>query len=200
MYYQSQNITHEMNVANDWRDYLHWCKALKIDLDNPYNYFPKNLKAVHDRTYKDFQILEDKKAAAERKRQEALAKKRMEEVKALFQEMLNDADSDGRYLMKAKGLVLMVPESADDLRKEGRTNGNCVGTYVERVAKGETNILFIRKEDKPDKTFYTLEYKGGKIIQCREKGKCDMTPEVEDSSGIRQKVQGVQQRLRSEGK
>ena len=52
-----------------------------------------------------------------------------------------------------------------------------MGSYVNKVAKGETIILFIRKESEPDKPYYTMEWKG-KVIQCRGKNNCDMTNEV----------------------
>lgn len=35
------------------------------------------------------------------------------------------------------------------------------------MAKGRTVILFLRRETEPDKPFYTLEWKEGRVIQCR---------------------------------
>ena len=53
--------------GKDWLEYLDWCKDLKYDLNNMFIYMPKNFKKVHDRTAEEFQILQDKKAAAEKK-------------------------------------------------------------------------------------------------------------------------------------
>lgn len=40
--------------------------------------------------------------------------------------------------------------------------------------------LLIRREEKPDEPYYTLEIKPeGKFIQCRGEHNCNMTPEVE---------------------
>lgn len=39
-------------------------------------------------------------------------------------------------------------------------------------------ILFIRQEEKPDEPYFTLEYRGGKVIQCRGKNNCNMNTNV----------------------
>lgn len=167
------------NMARDWLEYLEWCKDLKYDLDNMFIYMPKNFKKVHDRTAKEYQALQDKKAAAERKRKEREAKKRMEQTKAALAEILEtNGENKDAFSLKGKGLILVVPKSVDDIKAEGAALHHCVGTYVERVAKGETSIFFIRKQDAPDKSYYTMEWKNDKVWQCRGLHNCDMTPEV----------------------
>ena len=39
-----------------------------------------------------------------------------------------------------------------------------VKAYVERVAGGATNIMFIRKKDEPNKPFFTVEVTNQKMI------------------------------------
>lgn len=39
-------------------------------------------------------------------------------------------------------------------------------------------ILFVRKEAAPDVPYFTLEYKDGKVVQCRGKNNCEMTKDV----------------------
>lgn len=72
----------------------------------------------------------------------------------------------------------MVPQSGDEIRKEGEALHHCVGGYVERVAKGETNIFFVRKADHPEQSYFTMEWKNNKVIQCRGKSNCGMPPDV----------------------
>ena len=74
--------------------------------------------------------------------------------------------------------MIILPKSGSEIKEEGRTLHHCVGAYVERVAKGETMILFIRKETAPDVPYFTLEYRDGKVIQCRGKNNCGMTKDV----------------------
>ena len=64
-------IERKQNMAKDWLEYLGWCRELKYDLNNMFVYMPNNFKYVHDRTAKEYQALQDKKAAAEKRRKEA---------------------------------------------------------------------------------------------------------------------------------
>lgn len=176
---KDSHIEKKRNMANDWIEYIGWCKELKYDLDNMFIYMPKNFKKVHDRIAKEYQTLQDKKAAAEKKRREKEIKNKMEQTKAVFVEIMkvNKGNTDA-FSLKGKGLVLVVPESAEDIKAEGEALHHCVGTYIERIAKGETSIFFIRKKEAPDKPYYTMEWKNNKVQQCRGLHNCDMTPEI----------------------
>jgi hypothetical protein len=79
--------------------------------------------------------------------------------------------------LNIQGLFIRLPNKLDELKKEGEALHHCVGTYMEKVRKGETMIFFIRRMEEPEKSFYTLEWKG-KVVQCRGYKNCDMTPEV----------------------
>lgn len=141
-------------------------------------YMPKNFKAVHDRTYKEYQAQQDKIAAEEKRRREAAVKRAMEKTKKALQEILLQNQGKDAFSIRGKGLLLKVPKNADEIREEGAILHHCVGTYVERVARGETNIFFVRKADAPDVPYYTFEWRENDIVQCRGSRNCDMTPEV----------------------
>lgn len=176
---EDPRIERKQNMAKDWLEYLGWCKELGYDLDNMFIYMPKNFKKVHDRTAKEYQELMDKKAAEEKKRREREAKKRMEETKRALEEILGENENvQNAFQVKGKGLLLVVPASAEDIKAEGAALHHCVGTYVDRVARGETNIFFIRKEKEPDKPYFTMEWRDNDIVQCRGSRNCGMPPEV----------------------
>lgn len=169
----------KQNLARDWIEYIGWCKEMKYDLDSMFIYMPKNFKKVHDRTVAEYQAFQDKKIAAEKKRLEARAKRAMEETKKALSEILQEnKKARGAFSIKGRGLILVIPKDGEDIRREGRALHHCVGTYVERVAKGETAIFFIRKADAPEKPYYTMEWKNNKVWQCRGVNNKDMTPEV----------------------
>ncbi len=155
------------NLAKDWLDYISWCAALKYDTKDIYVLLPPNFAKAHDRVMKEYQVFKDER---ERKRQEKFEK--------LVKKALNAAEGIPAMVMKAGGLMIILPKSGAEIKEEGRTLHHCVGTYVERVAKGETMILFVRKEAAPDVPYFTLEYKGGKVVQCRGRNNCAMTKEV----------------------
>lgn len=176
---EDPRIERKQNMAKDWLEYLEWCKALKYDLDNMFIYMPKNFKTVHDRTATEYQELQDKKAAAEKQRREREAKRRMEETKKAMEEIFSNNEGTDAFSIRGKGLILIVPKSGDEIRNEGAKLHHCVGGYVERVARGETNIFFIRKTEDPETPYYTMEWKDNRIVQCRGSHNCGMTPEVE---------------------
>lgn len=171
-------IERKQNMANDWLEYIGWCKELKYDLSNMFIYMPNNFRKVHDRTAEEYKALQDKKAAAEKRRREEAARKELEQTKKAMAEIFESSEGMDAFSIKGKGLILVVPKNGDEIRAEGEALHHCVGGYVERVAKGETNIFFVRKADEPDKSYFTMEWNHNKIIQCRGMKNCGMPPEV----------------------
>ena len=167
------------NCAKDWLDYLAWCKELKYDLTNMFFYFPKNFKKVHDRTAAEYQAVQDKKAAEKKRWEEERIKREAEAMKKLLEEMLEEnAGIDNAFLIKGKGLILRVPRDAQEIKNEGAALHHCVGTYVDRVAKGQTHIFFVRRVEEPDTPYFTMEYNNGRVIQCRGSHNCGMPASV----------------------
>ena len=74
--------------------------------------------------------------------------------------------------------MIVTPESSGDLEAEGKALSHCVRTYAERMAKGETTIVFVRKAEDPGTPFYTMEIKDGQVVQLRGKHNCAPTPDV----------------------
>ena len=166
------------NMVNDWKDYLRWCSELKYNLDNMFIYMPNNFKQVHDRVAKEYKDLKDRKAAAEKKRRDKLVAKKMQKLKKDMEEIFSKNVGVDALNIKGKGLILIVPANSAAIKEEGEALHHCVGTYIERVAKGETAIFFIRKENEPDKPYYTLEWRDNKVIQCRGMNNCSVTDKV----------------------
>lgn len=177
---EDPRIERKRNMAKDWLEYLNWCKELKYDLDNMFIYMPKNFKKVHDRTAKEHQELMDRQAAKEKARREREAQRRMEQTKKAMSEIFKEnKDCKDAFQIKGKGLLLVVPKTAEEIKAEGAALHHCVGGYVDRVARGETNIFFVRKSAEPDKPYFTMEWNNNHIIQCRGSHNCGMPLEVE---------------------
>ncbi|MCI8673082.1 MAG: hypothetical protein HFI89_06290 [Lachnospiraceae bacterium] len=176
---EDPRVERKRNMAKDWLEYLGWCKALKYDLDNMFIYMPTNFKKVHDRTAEEYQALQDKKAAAEKKRQEDMARKHMEQTRKAMEALFKKNEEMDAFSIKGFGLVLVVPRNGEEIKTEGATLHHCVGGYVERVAKGETSIYFIRKAEAPETPYFTMEYRDNHVTQCRGYKNCGMPPKVE---------------------
>lgn len=166
------------NMVNDWKDYLSWCRELKYNLDIMFIYMPNNFKQVHDRVAKEYKDLKDRKAAAEKKRRDKLVAKKMQKIKKDMEEIFSKNAGVDALNIKGNGLILIVPANSEAIKEEGEALHHCVGTYIERVAKGETAIFFIRKENEPNKPYYTLEWRDNKVIQCRGMNNCSVTDKV----------------------
>ena len=63
--------------------------------------------------------------------------------------------------------TFVLPKELQELKAEGKALSHCVGTYADRVASGETVIVFVRQKEKVDNPLYTLEISNGKIVQLR---------------------------------
>jgi len=132
-------------LASDYMDYISWCKELKYDLKNSMILFPKNFKDTHDEVSKIYQEHKDKLAKRALKRMETKYHKNiLPRLSFLFEK------SSDKY-------TVVVPTCKDDIVKEGHSLHHCVGGYAERVLKGETIIVFVRKLEQPDTSFFTCE-------------------------------------------
>lgn len=148
-----------------WKDYLQMAERLGYDLTNDFVMFPRYLKLRHD------QCIEEINAERAREKVKALKKENIK-VKKRYEGTLQ------KYQMEYKDLIIVVPKAAEDIIKEGHDMHHCVGGYVSSVAQGKTTILFIRKKDKPSKSYYTMEVQNNEVKQCRGKYNAGMTPDV----------------------
>lgn len=148
------------DIALDYWDYLRIREELGYDMNDNYILFPPDLKKEHDRVY-----------------HEKVALQKYQEERALKEAMKEIGNMEAIH-MRYKGLMIVTPTSADDLRREGQLQHHCVATYIDKVVKKETMIFFIRKIESPEEPYYTMEFKNGGVVQCRGKRNCDMTPDV----------------------
>ena len=81
---------------------------------------------------------------------------------------------------KKEPYCIMIPQKTGDIIDEGYQLGHCVGSYVDKVLGGETNIVFMRKITTPEKSLVTVEVKNGAVIQFRGKADRDCTKEELD--------------------
>lgn len=156
VYYQS---TPETLAFHLYKDYIRFCENLSYDLTDDFILFPRHLKEAHDRASEMFS----------KRKNEIYNQKIAAEYASLLKQ----------YRMSKYGLMIVPPKSADEIVKEGHALHHCVGGYVSRVANKECVILFLRKKEKPDMPFYTIELRDGRVQQIRGENNCDPPPKVE---------------------
>ena len=81
--------------------------------------------------------------------------------------------SDNKY-------CIIIPTKASDVVDEGAHLGHCVGSYVNRIVNGETNILFMRKVSEPEESLVTLEFKDNTLCQYKGYGDRPVTEEEDE--------------------
>ena len=67
--------------------------------------------------------------------------------------------------------MVVIPKTGQEIRQEGRSNRNCVSSYVNSVADNQTIIVFVRYKNNPEKSFITCEIRPNtlRIVQFLEK-------------------------------
>lgn len=148
------------DTLSDYKDYLEFCEELHYDLKNEFVLFPKHLKQAHDQA------------------QGRIKQKNVEQYDARIASACEALKR--QYQFKSNGLVVIPPRSAQEIVIEGQRLHHCVGGYAKNMANNLCTILFIRRERRKGKPFYTVEVRGNKIIQVRGANNCVPTPEVKD--------------------
>ena len=155
-----------LNILKQWKDYLGFCEELGYDLKNTFVLFPKDLTSAHDLA--SLEVF--RKREAEKKEQLQAEENKWKKLHCTYLEKYQW--TDGKYMV-------VVPNDLFSIKEEGHVLRHCVGTYVSKILEEESIILFIRRTEDPDKSFYTLEVKEDQIKQCHGYRNKDMTKEVE---------------------
>ena len=74
-------------------------------------------------------------------------------------------NKDGDIVQEGLPFVVVAPKTPFDLAREGTILHHCVKSYIDRVAEGQTNIMFIRKKDEHEIPFFTVEITNEKVIE-----------------------------------
>ncbi len=125
--------------VGDYFDYIEAAQKLNYDMTSEMVLYPKRFEQAHDEATTS---LEDKAHEVE-----------YEAIKKLLPTLHKKFD----FKDEKRGLMIVAPNDAKDIVREGQVLHHCVGGYVGRVAKGTTIILFVRSLAEPDKPLVTVE-------------------------------------------
>lgn len=141
------------DTLSTYRDYLDMCRKMDLPLDKSVLY-PKDLRAAHDRAIVELKAIHNHETAEKF----TTACAQLQKIPALN----NDEMS------------IVYPSTMLDLREEGSALHNCVYSYIDRVADGECLIVFVRRKEAMDKSYFCLEWnlKMNKIVQLRGLKNC----------------------------
>lgn len=145
-------------VLSTWKDYLDMAKKNGMDVQDEIIYRTSELVKRHD----DMIRLREKMKSEEEEREV------LEKYPTLNETL---ASLKGKYDYQDQEYAVIVPENVADLIHEGNSLHHCINKseqYYERIAQGESYILFLRKKESLSVPYYTVEAEpGGTIRQIR---------------------------------
>lgn len=121
-----------------------------------FNKYPKYLKTIHDIIVSNYNCF------------------KREYKEELFVKRINNdyAYSNNRYEYS-----IIVPQSTNDIKQEGADMHNCVGSYIDKIIDGKTNIVFLRYKKKPNESLATVEIKNNELCQAFRQYNSSLTNE-----------------------
>lgn len=163
-------------TMSTYKDYLDMAEELGMNTKDKIVLKNKRWKEFHDTYLEELNRRRDEKGRKARERKFKRIRKDYQRNRTIFG--YRDAEFEIR-----------VPECAEDIVAEGRAQHHCVGasdTYMKRMAKRESFILFLRKRKEPEKPFYTIECTATKILQMR--AEYNRQPQLEQVQAFMNKV------------
>ena len=168
-------------VIETWKDYLEMAKKLGIDTSDEIIYRTSKLRQRHAELIKQLQD----KDLGERAKEILKSYPKLPDV-------FTYVKSKYEYIGDIYSVI--APENIKDVLLEGRNLHHCVAEqdrYLDRIERQEAYILFLRKTNEPDVSYYTLEVEpGGTIRQKRTKYDRQLE-DIEEATEFLKEWQGI---------
>lgn len=170
-------------VCSMWLDYIRMADA--DGRKRRFSPYPANLKGAHD-SYLTKQRLRETREKAKLAMREI--KSNAERISKRYPKCeKNIAAYSKKYEWSDGSLSFVCPKSITDILYDGTVLGQCTARpdsdgknwrYFERINDNVKFIGFVRKADKPNEPWFTIEFEpGGRVLQKRAAG--DDQPEIE---------------------
>ena len=195
------NMFEQTNYVCDDDGFYHWVSTANL-LINEYNYNPKRLFTYIDDliTYEGLDnprhiITEIYDYARMMKRlsnkfdkyphyflsTHKIACRNYNRLKQKFKEEKFQERMDLTMEKTFGDYVFMYPKSTQAIKDEAVSQNNCVASYIQSVIDGRCHILFLRHKDTPEQSLVTIEVRGNKIVQARQRYNALCTAEQKEA-------------------
>lgn len=148
-YMKKQSIS-PRTLTGIWRDYLGMAKAEGMDTTDDIVRLPKDVKARHDELVERINARKDAKRIAQNR----------EKYNKLNKEIMKRLPDVKRYFYENEKYMIIPAGKCEELIAEGRKLHHCVASgdmYMRQMAEGKSWILFLRKKEKLEEPYYTME-------------------------------------------
>lgn len=172
-------VTGQKATVHNYLDYIEELDTIgkfyaeqgnNVNLFTEFFLYPGDFQKNHVMRAAELKALRDE---AERKRIEEFDAKLALEAETARREM--QAFGKG---IKVKSLFIRPIESLSDLDAEAMHLHHCVDSYKTRVMDGKTEIFFIRRTEKPDTPYFTMEWRDGAVAQVHGLLNCNPPADV----------------------
>lgn len=150
------DVGYLFGYGNHYCDYLECEKDLCDGRLSKMNKYPDNFRSQFHRIQEEYNVKKGNIDKAKFKKQ-AERNKELEHIGKKYQ--------------------IIIPKETEEIDNEASVLGHCVRTYIPKVIRGDTLILFLREKDNLDEPLITLEVKKNALTQAY--GKNDSKPKKE---------------------
>ena len=161
-----------VDIARDWEDYLYMLEKRNADMSNGMLLRPKDLTLAHNELVIQNDMLNKGKEIEEKKKTFKNAEKLMK------------SGALKKYEYRNEKYCILSPTGIKDIYNEGMTLKHCIHTcdiYFQRIDIQETYLLFLRRTEKPDTPWYTLEVEPGGNIRQKKSVLNEAYSDLEDA-------------------
>ena len=130
-----------------WKDYLNMAREIGYNLRERSRKFPSSLRKEHDIAMFAHESI-----------------KREIDEKKFSEHALKNAEL---YEYSLDNLVAVVPRTVAQVVEEATNQHNCLASYVNRLIRGDTAVVFVRHKDAPDTSYVTCEIRDGAFEQIK---------------------------------
>ena len=163
---------------DSYYDYIEQAITLGYDLGDKYYEFPKDLEGAHMAATQAIAMAKDKALDDAIKRR----------LPGLTEYIYNDGE-----------MLIRPADGVGELALEAEAQHNCVyKNYTRRYANGECIIAFVRRCERPDESYITVEIADGKVVQARIKN--NKLPDAAGNSFLEKYEKKVLMKLRNKAK
>ena len=150
-----------------WEDYLTAAEAMGYQLHRENVLLPRNLGTAHNEATGQHRARLEQERRTEQERREAQRLIDQRERDLLMAETYakRKVKLEKKYGFAMDGYVIRAPMDKDEILAEGRKLQHCVGGYADRHMSGAVTILFMRKAQKPNEPWLTIEMNGNSLVQ-----------------------------------
>lgn len=161
-----------VDIASEWKDYLSMLEKRNADMSNGMLLRPKDLTLAHNELVIQNDMLNKGKEIEEKKKTFKNAEKLMK------------SGALKKYEYQNEKYCILSPTGIKDIYNEGMTLKHCIHTcdiYFQRIDIQETYLLFLRRTEKPDTPWYTLEVEPGGNIRQKKSVLNEAYSDLEDA-------------------